>query len=113
MIPRLTRAYAENRRYIDGIAIHLYEKRPDGSISILSNLIFETYGLNEAIPGNSEIVLPTETAQELMDSLWQCGLRPSEGSGSAGSLRATENHLKDLQSINDRLLKMVEEHNNG
>lgn len=38
-------------------------------------------------------------AQELMDSLWQCGLRPSEGSGSAGALAATERHLRDLQRL--------------
>lgn len=36
-------------------------------------------------------------AQELMDSLWQAGLRPSEGTGSAGALKATQDHLKDLR----------------
>lgn len=40
-----------------------------------------------------------EAAQQLIDSLWQCGLRPSEGTGSAGSLRATESHLKDMRKI--------------
>jgi hypothetical protein len=38
-------------------------------------------------------------AQKLMDQLWDCGLRPSEGSGSAGALAATERHLKDMQRI--------------
>jgi len=38
-------------------------------------------------------------AQKLMDELWTCGLRPSEGTGSAGSLAATERHLKDMQHI--------------
>lgn len=38
-------------------------------------------------------------AQTLMDELWGCGLRPSEGSGSAGSLAATERHLKDMRAI--------------
>lgn len=36
-------------------------------------------------------------AQELMDSLWQAGLRPSEGTGSAGALKATQDHIKDLR----------------
>lgn len=44
------------------------------------------------------------SAQVLMDDLWQAGLRPSEGSGSAGSLKATENHLKDMQRIAFKLL---------
>jgi hypothetical protein len=38
-------------------------------------------------------------AQKLMDELWNCGLRPSEGTGSAGALAATERHLKDMQRI--------------
>ena len=43
--------------------------------------------------------LTNQAAQGLMDELWRCGLRPSEGSGSAGSLAATERHLKDMQTI--------------
>lgn len=38
-------------------------------------------------------------AQALMDELWTCGLRPSEGTGSAGSLAATERHLSDMRAI--------------
>lgn len=43
--------------------------------------------------------LRMDAAQQLMDGLWKCGLRPSEGSGSAGALRATEAHLADMQKI--------------
>jgi len=43
--------------------------------------------------------LTNEAAQLLMDELWRCGLRPSEGSGSAGSLAATERHLADMRRI--------------
>lgn len=45
------------------------------------------------------LTIGIDAAQTLIDELWQCGLRPSEGSGSAGSLAATEKHLKDLQRI--------------
>ena len=38
-------------------------------------------------------------AQTLMDDLWQVGIRPTEGAGSAGSLRATEKHLSDMRQI--------------
>ncbi len=38
-------------------------------------------------------------AQALMDRLWMAGLRPTEGSGSAGALAATERHLKDMQTL--------------
>ena len=40
-----------------------------------------------------------DEAQNIMDELWQCGIRPSEGTGSAGSLKATQDHLSDMQKI--------------
>lgn len=49
--------------------------------------------------------LRMDEAQQLMDELWRCGLRPTEGTGSAGSLAATERHLKDMQSVAFGLLK--------
>jgi hypothetical protein len=43
--------------------------------------------------------LPPEQAQQFMDELWRVGFRPTEGSGSAGSLAATERHLADMRKI--------------
>lgn len=51
-----------------------------------------------------QVIRPTfsmnmNDAQALMDDLWSAGIRPTEGSGSAGSLRATEKHLSDMRMI--------------
>jgi len=43
--------------------------------------------------------LPDESAQQLMDGLWNAGLRPKEGSGSAGALAATQKHLEDFRAL--------------
>lgn len=51
------------------------------------------------------IKLTRDECQQLMDELWKVGLRPSEGSGSAGSLAATERHLKDMQTIAFKMLE--------
>lgn len=66
----------------------------------------DSYGTNvtmETIPEDERleptISLKLDAAQELMDDLWRAGLRPSEGSGSAGSLRATEYHLEDMRRL--------------
>ena len=40
-----------------------------------------------------------EQAQQFIDELWRVGFRPSEGSGSAGSLAATERHLEDMRAL--------------
>ena len=43
--------------------------------------------------------ITVEESQVLMDSLWDCGIRPTEGNGSAGAMRATEKHLEDMRVI--------------
>lgn len=40
-----------------------------------------------------------DEAQKLIDELWHCGLRPSEGSGSAGQLASTQRHLEDMRTV--------------
>ena len=47
-------------------------------------------------------------AQSLMDQLWDCGYRPTEGTGSAGALAAVEKHLKDMREIAFNTLGMKE-----
>lgn len=53
----------------------------------------------EGSPAPSLAVLEPTAAQELMDDLWRCGFRPSEGAGSAGALAATERHLADMRAV--------------
>jgi hypothetical protein len=48
-----------------------------------------------------------EAAQALMDRLWNCGIRPTEGAGSAGAMSAVQLHLEDMRRINDRLFDKV------
>jgi len=51
----------------------------------------------DEIPATVEISF--NRAQELMDGLWSAGVRPTEGTGSAGSLAATERHLEDMRAM--------------
>jgi hypothetical protein len=53
------------------------------------------------------ITLTEQEAQSFMDGLWQAGIRPADGTGSTGQLAATQNHLKDLQTITANLLAKV------
>jgi len=47
-------------------------------------------------------------AQVLMDDLWECGIRPSEGQGSAGQLKAVQDHLTDMRKITFHKLNIEE-----
>lgn len=61
------------------------------------NVLMKTKEDGEAI--SPTFSLSRDAAQRLMDDLWNCGIRPTEGTGSAGSLKATENHLEDMRKI--------------
>lgn len=50
------------------------------------------------------VTLDRESAQRLMDELWNVGLRPSEGTGSAGQLASTQKHLADFRAIVQKTL---------
>jgi hypothetical protein len=96
----------------DIISPHIRLHRPDFRNVLDVYIKAEIVGLKQSyaksltfedVPDNV-LVLPcmsldAEGAQRLMDDLWHCGVRPTEGTGSAGSLKATQNHLADLKKI--------------
>lgn len=63
-----------------------------------TNLTFVPLEIDAVWP-EPTLRLRMDEAQQLMDSLWNCGLRPTEGSGSAGSLAATQKHLEDMRKL--------------
>ena len=49
--------------------------------------------------GEPTFKLTNDETQLLMDRLWDLGFRPSEGSGSAGAMAATQKHLEDMRKL--------------
>lgn len=66
--------------------------------SMATNILFE------AMPDDNTVSAPllrltmTE-AQDFMDRLWDCGVRPTEAKGSAGQLAAVQAHLNDMRAL--------------
>ena len=48
---------------------------------------------------SSAFTLEPQSVQFLMDELWRCGYRPSEGEGSAGQLSSVKYHLEDMRKL--------------
>ena len=48
-----------------------------------------------------------ESAQKLIDSLWNAGLRPSEKVGTVGQLKATQKHLGDMRRLIEKTMDVV------
>lgn len=72
--------------------------RNDGrQMAVVEPLVFRAIAEGEYT--TPALVITTEAAQQLMDELWACGLRPTEGAGSAGAMAATKAHLEDMRKI--------------
>jgi len=80
-----------------GVQVLILNEDSNGN-QFVGKYVFEKVEPGSSFEHESISVRPTE-AQLLMDELWNCGIRPSEGSGSAGSLKKTEDHLKDMRKI--------------
>jgi len=82
------------------ISIYGFEKS-ETEIRVAQPLELKLIPIKEAEGISPEPIckLTPEAAQSLMDDLWECGLRPSEGTGSAGALAATQKHLEDMRKL--------------
>ena len=94
---------AVQRPFRSGVELAIAAER-NGKMYVMDNVSFV-----EAADGvmiNPDFTLSPNDAQQLIDDLWQAGLRPTEGTGSAGSLSATQNHLKDMRKISGKFLEL-------
>jgi len=103
MMVRNLKFHAERQPFTGGMALHVGADQ-DGKLFVGTPLV-----MRDAEPGmvTRPVMTLTQTAaQQLMDELWNCGLRPSEGAGSAGQLAATERHLADMRTLTFAALKV-------
>lgn len=78
----------------------LFRSKTDGKIAVAESMTLRVLeAKDEGMVMEPTARLSREHAQTLMDDLWNCGIRPTEGSGSAGSLAATERHLSDMRHL--------------
>jgi hypothetical protein len=83
----------------DDISVFLWH-RSDHTTAVAQSIAFRTLTPGEmGVEQEPALRIDRDAAQQLMDELWHVGLRPTEGSGSAGSLAATERHLADMRHL--------------
>lgn len=101
-----TKFFAERQQMGSRIAVYLMQNHNGHPLFVAQSLVFQEQPPGEAHPEPTLSLTPDE-AQSLMDELWGCGLRPTEGTGSAGALAATERHLADMRHLATKLLEKV------
>jgi hypothetical protein len=89
--------------FMDRVHLYLYfQSDKGGSVPLIQQATLPT--LVEIDPSLGVQNQPTmnlrmEEAQQFMDELWRCGLRPTEGAGSAGAMAAVQAHLSDMRKL--------------
>ena len=89
--------------YFSGIELYAFIDN-ENSRDVAEPMVMKRKELDTFSPAFCQ--LTNEATQMLIDELWQAGYRPTEGIGSAGSLRATEKHLNDMRKIVAEKLKV-------
>lgn len=89
---------ARREQWSAGVSLYMRKRIVGVSVEFAEPIVFKAVDDGEAAPCPA-LRLSIQSAQQLMDELWQCGLRPSEGTGSAGALAATQRHLDDMRRL--------------
>lgn len=96
---RPNEVWAERRAWSDSIEVVFGTRDDDGGMRTVAKPIEFVPVEPHGFVSEPTLSLRTEDAQRLMDELWRCGLRPTEGTGSAGALAAVERHLEDMRRL--------------
>ena len=81
-----------------GQSIGLYLQKSDG-VRVYAGLEIIWVEVEPGTASSPAAVIENTEAQALMDSLRSCGVRPTEGAGSAGSFAAQSRHLADMRAL--------------
>lgn len=87
-----TEFYIRQENWVDRISIRIRE----GNHHVVE-LVWKEIAIGSIT--DPALVLEIDEAQELMDQLYACGIRPSESKGSAGQLTAIQYHLEDMRKL--------------
>lgn len=90
---------ARRENWSGRIELAVGSRNGDGPAITHAATSIEFQPIEEAEEIRDWIGFTPDEAQALVDELWLLGVRPSEGTGSAGSLAATERHLEDMRRI--------------
>ena len=72
--------------------------RVDDKFVVADPVVMKEYELGTLSRGVSMLTLEDPECQNLMDALWQSGVRPSNGEGNVGMIGAMKEHIQDLRA---------------
>lgn len=100
----MLRFFCRQAPWNSGIDLAVAAYNGDQLVAIAEPLVLTSAEPGRVYAADQGLHLSPEAAQELMDGLWQCGVRPTDGAGSAGAMAAAKAHIDDLRRIAFTLL---------
>lgn len=103
------RAAVERDFSRNAFGLHIWEMGGEGKVAVMQPAVFQTLTEEQAVrdPWLPGVYLSREAAQQVMNDLWNAGVRPENGVDFQATVEAQKAHIKDLQEINHRLLELV------
>lgn len=95
----MVRGFFEKQCYSRNIGLFISQDRNDGRRFFPKVVRWVEVPDNQAAQPEEAFRVTYTAAQEMMDGLWSCGIRPTEGAGSAGAMTATQKHLEDMRRL--------------
>lgn len=92
--------------WTNGVEIAAFGKLPSGDMRVA---IIQWETIAESAAMKPTLAIRMDQAQVLMDDLWNAGVRPTDGAGSAGAMRAAERHIQDLRAVAFKALGIAPE----
>ena len=80
----------------DGFSVHILE---DDKKKIVTSIVMTVGERTNGEYYSPPMILSEDEVQQIMDQLWQCGVRPRNGEGSNAQINAMKNHLDDMRKI--------------
>jgi hypothetical protein len=90
--------------YRDGVDL-VYFQREGETLAVAQpvDLILKEQPRTHVIAGPT-LHLPDNSAQDLLQALWDAGLRPNDGAGGSAEAKALRDHIKLAERMADGLL---------
>jgi len=88
-----------------GYELQLAQKHPDGRVRFAEEVKMAEVPVGQVTP--SMLHIEHEEVQQLMDMLWNAGIRPSLEDGTTGQRAAMQDHINTLKKHCDTFAEMA------
>lgn len=89
--------YVQDQPWALNLGVWLVNRCEDGTKGVAAPVVFAP--LPDGTSAPPSLSLSREAAQDLMNRMWQLGIRPRDGEGTLAHVGAMKDHIEDLRKV--------------